>query len=106
MQVETIVEQPIFTLNSRSYNGAGDTIQIYADDLRCSDVGTCWSADDTGNCGRDCQCMSIEIVYKSDDGCAVLRRLCGTSDDPDPEEWFAEPELIWVELHRTEEVGT
>lgn len=105
MQVKTIVELPIFTISSRSYNGAGDTIQIFADDLRSSDVGTCWSADNTGSCGRDCKCMSIELVYKSGDGCAVLRRLWGTSDDPDPEEWDAEPELIWVELHRTEEVG-
>lgn len=105
MRTKAITEMPIFTLTSCSYDGAGERIEIYADDLRGGDVGERWAATDTSGCGRDCSCSSIELVYKSSEGCAVLRRLWGTTDEPDPKEWHAEPELIWVELHRTEEVG-
>ena len=39
MRTKAITEMPIFTLNSCSYDGAGERIEIYADDLRAGDVG-------------------------------------------------------------------
>lgn len=105
MNTRTIVEEPIFILESGSYDGHGETVNIYASDLKRADVGAEWCADDTGNCGRSCYSASVKVVYKDDDGCAVLSRRWGTTDSSDPKPWNSVPALIWIELHRTEEVG-
>ena len=99
MNTNRIVEEPIFLLKTRSYNGSGESVAVYAADLKRADVGDEWCADDTGNCGRDCFSESVKVVYQDDNGCAVLHRQWGTSDSSNPEEWESDPELIWVELH-------
>ena len=99
MNTNRVVEEPIFSIYSSSYNGRGETVDVFASDLRWADVGATWSAEDTGSCGRDCHCESLKIVYKNSDGCAVLHRVWGTTDSPDPEDWESDPDLIWVELH-------
>ena len=42
--------------------------------------------------------LSAEVVYKTDDGVAVLHRKWGTTDSPDPERWEDAPELVWYEF--------
>ena len=39
MNTRTIVEEPIFILESGSYDGHGETVNIYASDLKRADVG-------------------------------------------------------------------
>lgn len=99
MDTNVIFEKPLFSLHSRSYNGNGERVDVYYDDLCHADVGCCWAADATGNCGRDNFCESIKLVYKDTKGCAVLHRRWGTSDDPNPEEWESNPELFWIDFH-------
>lgn len=103
MKTNVIIEEPIFILES-DYNdmrgNSGETVRVYADDLKKAKVGDEWAATDTNGCGRGNVCESIEVVYKTDSGVAVLYRRWGTTDSNNPEDWEDEPQLIWVELHQ------
>lgn len=88
--------EPVFRLYGSSYNGCYEKIELFVDDLRNADIGTKWISSG-GCCGRGLREESLEIIYKNAEGCAVLRRIWGTTDSPDPEFWENDPELIWVE---------
>lgn len=95
MKTEVVVECPAFTLQGSSYNGVGEIIKVSFNDLRQSEVGQIWEAFDTHNCGRDLSEESAEVVYKTEDGVAILFRAEGTSDEPSPQPWKARPKLKW-----------
>ena len=95
MKTEVIMERPAFMLQGSSYNGIGEVIEISFNDLRRAEVGERWEALDTHNCRRDLNEESAELVYKTEDGVAVLFRAEGTSDEPNPEPWKAKPKLKW-----------
>lgn len=98
MKVSSKKEAAAFVLQSSSYNGYGEPIEVSYTALREADVGDCWCGYDNHGCGRDVRSESAEVVYKTDDGVAVLRRRWGTTDSPDPESWEDAPELIWYEF--------
>ncbi len=98
MKTEVIREAPAFVLEGSSYNGAGETVEVSYADLRVAEVGTSWEAYDDNNCGRALKEESAVVVYKTGRGCAVLFRSCGTTDDPNPEDWEDTPELVWYEF--------
>lgn len=90
MKTEVIVERPAFTLQGSSYNGVGELVEVSFDELRKAEVGERWEALDTHNCGRDLNEETAEVVYKAEDGVAILFRAEGTSDEPTPKlKWFA-----------------
>lgn len=97
METKVITEKPIFTLSYESYNSSYG-VDVYASDLKNAEIGTVFAAEQD-NCGRAQDIEEIEIVYKSDGGCAVLYRHYGTTDSPNPKNWKDDTELIWVELH-------
>lgn len=98
MKTEVITERPAFTLQGSSYNGIGETVEVTFAELRQAEVGERWEALDTHNCRR-ALCEEIaEVVYKTEDGAAVLFRAEGTSDDPSPEPWQEEPRLTWFKF--------
>ena len=102
MKTNVIVEEPLFILTS-DFNdmrgNSGETVKVYASDLKKAKVGDDFAATYTNGCGRGNVCESIEIIYKTDSGCAVLHRVWGTTDEDTPKDWEEEPQLIWVELN-------
>ena len=98
MKTEVIVEQPIFNLETSDWDGSGE-LKVYAADLKKAKVGDTFVPYADTNCGRAVDTEMIEVVYKSDNGVAVLYRHYGTTDSPNPVDWEDEPKLIWVELH-------
>ena len=98
MKTKVIVEQPVFTLTSSSYNSNGEPYSVTVEMLKGADVGKKWESNDFSNCGRGVHEESIEIVYKNASGCAVLYKEWGTTDGSDPEDYEEDPELIWFEF--------
>jgi len=98
METKVIVEKPLFTLTTENYDDCG-MLRVYASDLKNADVGDSFVPYTNSNCGRGVDEESLEVVYKSDSGVAVLYRHYGTTDSPNPVEWSNDPELIWVEIH-------
>lgn len=98
METRVIVERPLFTLTTENYDDSG-MLRVYASDLKNADVGERFVPCTCSNCGRGVNEESLEVVYKSDSGIAVLYRHYGTTDSSNPEEWEHDPELIWVVLH-------
>jgi hypothetical protein len=98
MKTDVIKEAAAFVLQGSSYNGTGETVEVSYAELRAAEVGTSWEAYDDNNCGRALNEESAEVVYKTGRGCAVLFRSCGTTDDPNPEDWEDTPELVWYEF--------
>lgn len=98
METKVIVEEPLFVLTTSDYNGSGE-LEIYASDLKKSKVGDKFIPYANTNCGRAVDEESLEVVYKSADGVAVIYRHYGTTDSPSPEAWKDDPKLFWVELH-------
>ena len=95
MKTEVAIERPAFTLQGSSFGGVGEVIEVSFDELRKAEVGERWEALDTHNCGRDLNEENAEVVYKVEDGVAILFRAEGTSDDPTPKPWKAKPKLKW-----------
>lgn len=100
MKTTTIVEQPILSYYSKANTECGGcnlncepaNIEIYSNDIRTAKVGESWATEDFDRC-PNCQQrwdVSFTVVYKQDDGAAILFK----NDDPDGETI----ELIWVEL--------
>lgn len=98
MKTEVVKEAAAFVLQGSSYNGASEAVEVSYADLRAAEVGTSWEAYDDNNCGRALKEESAEVVYKTGHGCAVLFQSCGTTDEPDPEDWEDAPELVWYEF--------
>ncbi|WP_298594835.1 hypothetical protein [uncultured Mitsuokella sp.] len=98
MKMEVKKEAPAFILRGSSYNGCGEYVEVSYTDLRAANIGDAWEGYDNHNCGRALNEESAEVVYKTDNGVAVLRRRWGTTDSPDPENWEDAPELIWYEF--------
>lgn len=97
-EMEIKKEEAAFEMLGRSYDGDGELVEVTYADLRAANIGDMWEARDTHNCGRALREESAEVVYKTDRGCAVLFRSCGTTDEPDPEDWEDAPELVWYEF--------
>ena len=95
MKTEVITERPAFTLQGSSFDGVGEVVEISFAELRKAEVGERWEAFDTHNCRRDLNEESAEVVFKAEDGVAVLFRAEGTSDEPSPQPWQAKPRLKW-----------
>ena len=98
MKVSVKKEVAAFVLQGSSYNGCGEPVEVTYEALALAGVGDAWEAYDNHNCGRAVHSESAEVVYKTDRGCAVLFRSCGTTDEPDPEDWRDAPELVWYEF--------
>ena len=95
MNTRTITEQPLLSIE-KPYEG--DDLKIYAADLKAAEVGTNW---ETQNQDRypNSTCVwteSFTVVYKDDNGAAVLYR----SEEASGLDYYhaEETELIWVEL--------
>lgn len=98
MKVSGKKEAPAFVLWGSSYNGVGEDVEVSFADLRTAEIGKMWVGSDSNNCGRAVHRESAEVVYKTDDGVAVLHRKWGTTDSPDPESWENAPKLVWYEF--------
>ena len=88
MEIELFKETPVY-----HYEGCcpefGQSICLYADDLKIASIGDTWSCEDQDkypNRSREWE-VSVRIVYKDEYGVALLER----NDN--------EPRLLWVELH-------
>lgn len=98
MQAEVRKENPAYILCARSYNGDEEPINVSFDDLRNAKVGDRWENTDSHNCGRALLEQSLEVIHKTANGVAVLSRIWGTTDEPDPRPWESDPKLIWFEF--------
>lgn len=98
MKTSAKKEAPAFVLWGSSYNGVGEDVEVSYTDLRNAEIGKMWVGSDSHNCGRAVRREAAEVVYKTDDGVAVLYRKWGTTDSPNPERWEDAPELIWYEF--------
>ena len=88
MKTNLIKETPVY-----HYEGCcpefGQSICLYADDLKIASIGDTWSCEDQDkypNRSREWE-VSVTVIYKDERGIALLERI----DD--------EPQLLWVELH-------
>ena len=98
MKTNVIVEEAIFTLNYSDYD-TSSIRELFVSDLKNADIGHVFQTDTISNCGRGVNDASLEVIYKTNKGVACLYRNWGSTDEPNPEEWEAEPNLIWFELH-------
>ena len=98
MNTRVIVEEPMVMLQSNcAFSDEHEYIEIYAAELRAAEIGKTWEASYCAN-GRGNQCESVEVVYKTTSGVALLYRRWGTTDSDNPQPWEDDPELWWVEL--------
>ena len=100
METGIIIEDPIFTLRGGSgWSDESDELTLVGiDDLKRAGVGQEWLALNRTNIGRDAYSASLKVVYKDQDGVAVLLRCWGTRDTPAAPEWEDPPVLHWVEF--------
>ena len=98
METDTKMEKVAFSLSASSYDGETTHLYVTFGDLRAAKIGKKWENHDVHNCGRDLYEESAEVVYKTDRGAAVLFRVKGTTDDPNPEAWESDPQLVWFEF--------
>ena len=88
MKTNLIKETPVY-----HYEGCcpefGQSICLYADDLKIASIGDTWSCEDQDkypNRSNEWE-VSVTVIYKDEYGVALLER----NDN--------EPRLLWVELH-------
>ena len=88
MKTNLIKEEPVY-----HYEGCcpefGQSICLYADDLKIASIGDTWSCEDQDkypNRSREWE-VSVTVIYKDEYGVALL--------EPNDNE----PRLLWVELH-------
>ena len=95
MNTRTITEQPLLCVE-KPYEG--DDLKIYAADLRAAEVGTKWETQNQDRYPNSTAVWneSFEVVYKNDNGVAVLYR-CEEASGLDYYH-AEETELIWAEL--------
>lgn len=98
MKTEVITERPAFTLHGSSRAGSGETTEVSYTELRQSEVGQTWEAF-----AATCECRgrheeSATVVYKDEDGVAILFRAEGTDDEVYYKEWREKPTLKWFEF--------
>lgn len=102
MQLEVIPEQPAFVLRAGGGYDAepanDETVEVSWAELRAARVGETWQARYRGNVMRDTRNEEAVVVYKTDDGAAILFRSWGVSDHSNPVEWSSEPRLVWYEF--------
>ncbi len=101
MKTEVVLEKPAFTLHGSSCAGPGDTTEVSYDELRQAEVGQMWDAFAAINYahgGRNRHEENAMVVYKDDDGIAVLFRTEGTTDEVAYTDWRGEPTLKWFEF--------
>lgn len=98
MKTEVVSERVAFSVSGWSYNGDGITQNVSFEELRHAGVGSIWNGFDTNNCGRDLHEESAEVIHRTDKGVAVLFRVWGTTDEPNPVDWEDEPILRWYEF--------
>ena len=98
METDIKMEKVAFSLSASSYDGDEEPVEISFADLRKAKVGDKWENTDSHSCGRALREESAEVVYKTDKGAAVLFRVWGTTDDPNPENWKDIPQLTWFEF--------
>ena len=98
MKTEVIQEKPAYFLRASSYDGREEDVEVSFTDLHNAKVGAKWENHDSNNCGRALWEESVEVVYKTAEGVAVLLRVWGTTDSPNPEPWNQEPRLTWFEF--------
>jgi len=97
METKVIKEmsEVAFVLDSSDYNKSYDSLIVPWQELRKAKAGTEWEAD-FPHCGRNSYRESAKVVYKDNEGVAVLLRIDKSTDSPDPEyshtlqiAWFA-----------------
>ena len=98
MKTDAVVEKPAFTLHGSRYAGAGDTTHVSYAELRLAETGQTWEAFAATCCGRNRHEESATVVYKDEDGIAVLFRAEGTTDEAVYTDWRGEPTLKWFEF--------
>lgn len=95
MKTEVITECPAFVLHGSSRAGSGETTEVSYTELRQSEVGQTWEAF-----AATCECRgrheeSATVVYKDEDGVAILFRAEGTNNEVYYKEWRGKPTLKW-----------
>lgn len=95
----SIMEGIAFKLESSDYNGT-EFREVSWSELRNSAVGDRFEVERSSNCGRDVCEESAKVVYKDDQGCALVFNSYRTSDDPNPREWDEEPMLQWFQFRK------
>jgi hypothetical protein len=98
MQTKVVKEEPALVLEGRNgYSYEYEVTEVSWETLRNSAVGQKWMALDHSNCVRDSRNESATVVFKNDQGVAVLVRRWGTTDDQWPQNWET-LELVWYEF--------
>lgn len=100
MKTEIKKQAPAFTLyGGQNWDGNGREKTVVSKiELFSSSIGEKWSAINQSNCARGEYNEYAELVYKNNNGVAVLFTGDGTTNDPDPEYYEYEPKLVWFEL--------
>ena len=106
MKIEVITERPAFVLHGRSCAGSGETTEVSYAELQRSEVGQTWEAFAAcGECrGRREECATV--VYKDEDGVAILFRAEGTNNEVYYKEWRGKPTLKWFEFVKERKEAT
>jgi hypothetical protein len=97
MKTNVIVQNPAFTLDYSDYNTQGSR-QVTWEELKNDPIGTEYDGMPCGGtCGRDIRDEQAKIIYRDENGVAVLFTTIRSTDDPNPKGYELEPILTWFQ---------
>ena len=97
MKTKVVTQEPAFSVEYSDYNVNGSR-SVTWEELRKDPVGTQYTVQVSGTCGRDVYDETAKIIYKDDTGVAILFQVDCSTDDPNPREYSKEPELCWYQF--------
>ena len=87
-----------FDMQAISYGTGWKTVSVSFNALRKCKVGDVFECYPEGNVGRGVQQEKSTVVFKKDNGVAVLHERWGTTEDVNPCDWEDDPLLCWYEF--------
>jgi hypothetical protein len=98
METAVVCQAPAFTLQGWSHwDHRREEVSVSWDELKAAKPGDKWEARDPSNFRRGSENQEAVVVYKDDNGVAVLHRTYGFTNDERPSK-FVSLELVWYEF--------
>ena len=99
MKTDAIKEKNIaFEMHAISYGTGWKTVSVSFNSLRNCKVGDVFECYPEENITRGVREEQATVIYKKDNGVAILHECWGTTEDENPQRWEDDPLLCWYEF--------
>ena len=92
-----VVEKTAAVAMYSDFDTSGD-LEITWDMIKKDPIGTEYRAEVNSNCGRDIRDIWYTLIYRDDNGAAMVQHLDRTSDDPNPVNLARVDMLKWYQF--------